>query len=76
MPKNKQSNLIASVKTPSIGFINKYIINSGIRGGGGLFSVIQLPITFLKHLFISPPHQLFFFIKYRQNRLLCVSFIE
>ena len=36
MPKNKQSNLIASVKTPNIGFINKYryIINSGIRGGG------------------------------------------
>ena len=35
MPKNKQSNLIASVKTPNIGFINKYIINSGIKGGGG-----------------------------------------
>ena len=39
MPENKQSNLIANVKTPNIGFINKYIINSGIRGGGGLFSV-------------------------------------
>ena len=38
MPKNKQWNLIASVKMPNIGFINKYIINSGIRGGG-LFSV-------------------------------------
>ena len=38
MPKNKQSNLIANVKTPNIGFINKYIINSGIRGGV-LFSV-------------------------------------
>ena len=35
MPKNKQSNLIASVKTPNIGFINKYIINSGIQGGRG-----------------------------------------
>ena len=35
MPKNKQSNLIASVKTQNIGFINKYIINSGIKGGGG-----------------------------------------
>ena len=35
MPKNKQSKLIASVKTPNIGFIKKYIINSGIRGGGG-----------------------------------------
>ena len=35
MPKNKQWNLIASVKMPNIDFINKYIINSGIRGGGG-----------------------------------------
>ena len=34
----KQSNLIASVKTPNIGFIYNYIINSGIRRGG-LFSV-------------------------------------
>ena len=33
--KNKQSNLIASVKTPNTGFIKKYIINLGIRGGGG-----------------------------------------
>ena len=32
MPKNKQSNLIASVKTPNIGFINKNIINLGMRG--------------------------------------------
>ena len=39
MPENKQSNLIANVKTPNIGFINKYIINSGIRVGEGLFSV-------------------------------------
>ena len=35
MPKNKQSNLIANVKMLSIGFINKYIVNSEIRGGGG-----------------------------------------
>ena len=33
MAKNKQSNLIASVKMLSIGFINKYIINLGIGGG-------------------------------------------
>ena len=39
MPKNKQSNLIASVKRPNIGFINKYIKNSGIGGGGGVSSV-------------------------------------
>ena len=38
MPENKQSNLIANVKTHYTGFINKYIINSGIRVGG-LFSV-------------------------------------
>ena len=42
MPKNKQSKLIASVKTPNIGFIYKYIINSGIGGlgGGGGYSVL------------------------------------
>ena len=39
MPQNKQSNLIASVKTPIIGFTNKYIINSGMKGGGG-YSVL------------------------------------
>ena len=37
MPKNKQSNLIASVKTPNIGFFYKYVINSGIRTGAGAF---------------------------------------
>ena len=36
MPENKQSNLIANLKTPIIGFINKYIINSGIWGGGAI----------------------------------------
>ena len=35
MPQNKQSGLIAGVKWPNIGFINKYIINSEIKGGGG-----------------------------------------
>ena len=34
--KNKQSNLIASVKTPNIDFIDKYIINSGITGRGAI----------------------------------------
>ena len=43
---------------------------------GGQFSVSQLPITSLKYLSISPPPQLFFFIKYRRNRLLRVGFIE
>ena len=27
MPENKQSSLIANVKTPNTGFINKYIIS-------------------------------------------------
>ena len=39
MAKNKQLNKIASVKMLSIGFINKYIINSGIGGG---FSVLVI----------------------------------
>ena len=41
MPKNKQSNLIARVKTPNIGFINIYIyIYYKLRNEGreGLFS--------------------------------------
>ena len=36
MVKNKQSNLIASVKMLNIGVINKYTINQGM---GGLFSI-------------------------------------
>ena len=36
MPKNKQSNLIANVKMPNIRFINKFIINSEIKGGGAI----------------------------------------
>ena len=36
MAKNKQTNLIASVKMLNICFINKYIINSGIEGGGAI----------------------------------------
>ena len=37
MPKNKKLNLIANVKMPNISFINKYIINSGVRGGWGQY---------------------------------------
>ena len=33
MAKNKQLNLIASVKMLNIGVINKYTINFGIGGG-------------------------------------------
>ena len=74
MPENKQSNLIANVKTPNIGFINKYIINSGIRGGG--YSVLVNYQSLLSIIFPLALPQLFFFIKYRRNRLLRVSFIE
>ena len=38
MAKNKQSNLIASIKMLNVDVINKYTINLGI-GGGGLFSI-------------------------------------
>ena len=49
MAKTKQTNLIASVKTLNIGFINKHFINVGI---GGLFSIIQLPITCFYKFFL------------------------
>ena len=39
MAKSKQSNLISNSKKWNIGSINKYIINSGIRGWGVLFSI-------------------------------------
>ena len=39
MPENKQSNLIANLKTPNMGFINKYINQLRNMGEGGLFSV-------------------------------------
>ena len=73
MAKNKQSNLIASVKMLNIGFINKHIINLGI-GGGGLLSISQLLITCLKIFSFGPPSQLFFSIKYKRFRL-CEFFL-
>ena len=52
MAKNKQSNLIASVKMLNIGVIKKYTINLKI---GGLSSISSsIPIILLKSLFISP----------------------
>ena len=76
MVKNKQSNLIASVKMLNIGLINKHIINLGI-GGWGLLSISLLPITCLKIFFVSPLTLPFIFLyKDRRNRLLCVSFYE
>ena len=58
--KNKQSNLIASVKKPNIGFINKYIINSGTRGEGG-YSVLVNHQSLLSNIFsLAPPKKKFF----------------
>ena len=71
--QNKQSNLIVNVQTPNIGFINKYITNSELRGGGYLVLVNYQSL--LSNIFQLAP-QLFFFIKYRRNRLLRESFIE
>ena len=54
MPKNKQSNLIAGVKTPNIGFINNYMINSEIRGG--VHSVLVNNQSLLSNIFpLTPP---------------------
>ena len=39
MPKTKQLNLIANVKMPNVGFINKYITKPWNKGEGGLFSI-------------------------------------
>ena len=61
MPKNKQSELIASVKSLNIRYINKYIIIT----------------NHYSQIFpLAPPSQLFCSLKYTQNRLLRVSFIE
>ena len=44
MAKNKQSDFIAGVKMLNIGFINKYIINSGIG------EAIQNLVNYQSHL--------------------------
>ena len=51
MAKNKQSNLIASVKMLNIGVINKHTINFEIRGGGGGYSVLVNYQSFLSNPF-------------------------
>ena len=75
MVRNKQSNLITSVKMLNIGVINKHTINWGIGGGG--YSVLVNFRSFLSNLFsLAPSPQLFFSINCIRNRLLRVSFIE
>ena len=73
MAKNKQSNLIAIVKMLNIGFISKHIIYLGIGSGYLVLVNYQSPVS--KIFPLAPPH-LFFSIKYTQNRLLCVSFLQ
>ena len=71
MAKNKQSNMIASVKMLNIGIINKYTINL-IRNKGG-YSVLVDYQSFLSNLFsLAPPPRLFFSISCGRNRLLHV----
>ena len=62
MLKNKQSNLIASVKTPNVGFINKYVINSEIKERGAIYSVLINYQSFLSDLFplAFPPPPIYF----------------
>ena len=74
--QNKQSNLIAIVKMLNIGFINKHIINLGIGGGWGYVVLVSYQSLVSIFFPLAPPPHLFFFVKYRQNRLLCVSFLE
>ena len=63
MPKNKQSSLIASLKTPKIGFINKFIINSEIKWRGG-FSVLVNYQSLLSSIFpLAPPPSVIFLYK-------------
>ena len=66
MPKTKQSDLIAYVKRPNVGFINKYIIYSEIRGGGGgreLFSLLVTYQSLLVNIFSLAPPKIIFLCK-------------
>ena len=58
MAKNKQSNMIASVKMLNIGIINKYTINLIWNKGG--YSVLVDYQSFLSNLFSLAPHPDYF----------------
>ena len=75
MAKRMQSNLIASVKMLNIGYISEHIIKLGIGGGGGYLVLVNYQSLVSIFFLLAPPH-LFFSMKYRRNRLLCVSFLE
>ena len=53
MAKNKQSNLVASVKMLNIGVINKYTTNLEIEGEG--YPVLVNYQSFLSNLFSLAP---------------------
>ena len=74
MAKSKQSNLIAIVKMLNIGFISEHIIYLGMGGGYLVLFNYQSPVP--KFFTLAPPPHLFFSIKYRRNKLLCVSFLQ
>ena len=76
MAKNNLSNFIASVKMLNIGFINKHIINLGTGVGYSVLVNYQSLVPNLFPLAPPPPPRLCLSIKYRQNRLLCESFLE
>ena len=60
MPKNEQSEFIASVKIPNIGFINKYNINLEIEEGG--YSVLVNYQSLLSNIFpLAPPPIIFLY---------------
>ena len=74
MAKNKQSDFIAIVKMLNIGFIKKYIPKLEIGGGG--YSVLLNYQSLASKIFSLVPSLLFFYIKYKRNRVLRVSFLE
>ena len=55
MAKNKQSNLIVSVKRLNTGFINKYKLRK--KGGGGTIQVLVNYQLLLSNIFpLDPPN--------------------
>ena len=70
MPKNKPIRFDRLSKNAKY----RFIINSEKKTGGVLTVLVNYQ-SLLSNIFPLAPPQLFFFIKYRRNRLLQVSFI-